>query len=56
MEAVMAYAELIAAAYIGALGAFLNANRFWDRLLLKAPLFPASAFLLADALSRLGYL
>ena len=52
----MAYAELIAAAYIGALGAFVNADRFWERLFFKAPLLPASALLFADALSRLGYL
>lgn len=52
----MAYAELIAALYIGALGGFVNAERALDRLFFKAPLFPVSAFLLADALSRLGYL
>lgn len=52
----MPYIELIAAAYIGALGAFISADGFINRLFFRAPLFPVSAALFADALSRLGHL
>lgn len=52
----MAYAELIAAAYVSYLAALITADDPISRLTLKAPLLPISAFLFADALIRLGFL
>ena len=52
----MAWIELAAAIYLGVLTAFTNADGLFNRLFLKAPLPVFGAFLLADALSRLGYI
>lgn len=52
----MAYAELIAAGYLGILTACMNAHGLVNQLFVKAPAPILGAILMADALARLGFL
>lgn len=52
----MAWVELAAAIYLGGVTAFLTADGLGNRLFLKSPMPIFGAFLMADALSRLGFI
>ncbi len=53
----MAYVELIGAAYYGAIAAIIEpANNLGSKLLCRAAPIILCALLIADALSRLGYI
>lgn len=52
----MGWVELAAAMYLGGLTAFTTADGWVNRLIFKVPLPIFGAFLMTDALSRLGYI